>query len=266
MPKDFNPDQCWGLRRGRAHYYVPGGTEPCCTHFGEEPKAASLCLPMQAQGETIGLFSITIDNIEKTNREKVAFARRVGEQISLALANLNLQHRLREQSIRDPLTKVFNRRYLELTLERELKRAERKSEPLSVLVLDIDHFKKFNDTMGHEAGDTLLTQFAQLLENNVRKEDIVCRYGGEEFVIVLPMANIQMAMERAHKICEATRKLKVNSLDKSISAVSVSIGVSAFPYHGKEGQSLIAAADAALYASKNNGRDRVTAAPYIEAA
>ena len=264
IPASFNPDQCWGLRRGRAHYYVPGGTEPCCGHFGAEPIGPSLCIPMQAQGETIGLFSVAVDDISKTNREKVAFCRRVSEQISLAIANLNLQNRLREQSIRDPLTKLFNRRYLETTLERELSRAQRNKNDVSVLVLDIDYFKKFNDTMGHDAGDALLEQFARLLENNVRKEDIVCRYGGEEFVVVLPMANLEMGVMRALKICEATRKLQIKSTNKEITSVSVSIGVSSYPAHGKKGQELITAADTALYISKQMGRDRVTAASITE--
>jgi len=259
IPKDFNPDHCWGLRRGRAHYFVPEGTEPCCEHFTETPKGASLCLPMQAQGETIGIFTVMIDHISQTSKDKVAFCRRVSEQISLAIANLNLQHRLREQSIRDPLTHLFNRRYLESTLEREILRAERNKLDLSVLILDIDYFKKFNDTMGHDAGDALLSQFAAMLEQNVRKEDIVCRYGGEEFVIVLPQASLAMAVERGKKIGDATRNMKIKSTNKEIKSVSVSIGVAAFPDHGSTGTDLITLADEALYQSKKNGRDRVTA-------
>jgi diguanylate cyclase (GGDEF)-like protein len=262
-PKDFQPDQCWGLRRGRAHYFVPGGTEPCCTHFAAELTGASLCLPMQAQGETVGLFSLIIDSLEKTSKEKVAFARRVSEQISLAVANLNLQKKLLEQSIRDPLTKLFNRRYLEATLVRELKRAERNKEAVGILVMDIDFFKRFNDTMGHDAGDALLARFAILLEQNVRKEDIVCRYGGEEFVIVLPKANLQQAIDRAEKICEATRKLKINGSEK-ITAVSVSIGVSEYPMHGTTGPDLITIADSALYRAKHNGRDQVMPATSVQ--
>ncbi len=260
ISKNFNPDQCWGLRRGKAHYFVPGGTEPCCEHFLEEPKGASLCLPMQAQGETIGLFVSVVDNVKKASKEKVAFCRRVSEQISLAVANLNLQNKLRDQSIRDPLTKAYNRRYLETTLERELSRAERNNEPLSVLVLDVDHFKKFNDTMGHDAGDALLIQFANLLQKSVRKEDMVCRYGGEEFVIVMPMASLEMATLKANKICDATRNMKLNFSNNDIKSVTVSIGVSTFPLYGMTGQDLVTAADTALYQSKQNGRDRVTAA------
>lgn len=261
-PVDFQPEQCWGLRRGRAHYYSVGGTEPCCAHFGEKPNA-SLCLPMQAQGETLGLFTVIINDVKESNKERVAFARRVSEQISLAVANLNLQNKLREQSIRDPLTKLYNRRYLETTLDRELLRAQRNTQPLSVLVLDIDYFKKFNDSMGHDAGDSLLAQFADLLGHNVRKEDIVCRYGGEEFVIVLPMANLEMGLERANKICEATRKMKVKLGNQSIKSVSVSVGVAAFPDHAATGNDLITMADAALYKAKHNGRDQAVAAENV---
>ncbi len=256
----FNPDQCWALRRGKAHYFIPGGTEPCCEHFVEEPKGASLCLPMLAQGETIGLFTSVVDDVKKATKDKVAFCRRVSEQISLAIANLNLQNKLRDQSVRDPLTKAYNRRYLETTLERELSRAERNKEMLSVLVLDVDHFKKFNDTMGHDTGDALLIQFAQLLQKSVRKEDMVCRYGGEEFVIVMPMANLEMALQKAEKICDATRNMKLSFTNKEITSVTVSIGVSTFPAHGLTGQELITAADAALYQSKRSGRDRATKA------
>ncbi len=258
--KDFHPDQCWALRRGRAHYYVPGGTEPCCAHFAGQPTGASLCLPMQAHGETLGLFAVTVRHIEDTNKEKVAFCRRVSEQVSLAIANLNLQHKLREQSIRDPLTRLFNRRYLESTLDREISRSQRNKDPLSVLVLDIDHFKKFNDTLGHDAGDALLAQFAAMLEQNVRKEDVVCRYGGEEFVVVLPMASLDMAVERGRKICEATRKLKIKSPNQEITNVTVSIGVSTFPANGASPHDLITEADEALYRAKHNGRNQVVAA------
>src|SRR6185312_12778911 len=149
--REFTPDECWGLRRGRMH--EGSGSEPRCAHL-QEHKDPVFCLPMVAQGQTLGVISVSspcgFSDIE------LQTIRTIAEQLSLALANLRLQETLRNQSIRDALTGLFNRRYLEDALTREIARMRRRNEPLSIVMIDIDHFKRFNDTHGHPGGDALL--------------------------------------------------------------------------------------------------------------
>lgn len=179
-----------------------------------------------------------------------------GERI-VAVQNQLVQAReaLREQAIRDPLTGLFNRRYLEESLEREVRRAEHGHQPLSVLMLDLDHFKQFNDTHGHAAGDALLKQVGALLESRTRREDVACRYGGEEFVLILPGAPLKVAWRRADEIRSAIERTRLD--DGPHATVTVSVGLACFPDHQGDGQALLAAADQALYRAKDEGRNRV---------
>lgn len=253
---EFEPDSCWSLRQGRMHYSKHDGSVPVCEHLkGLNASAVSVCLPMQAQGETSGQIVIGSKNNSEFTPHQLTVMRAVGEQISLALANLNLQKILKEQSIKDPLTKLFNRRYLEETLERETIRANRNKQPLCVLMMDIDHFKKVNDTYGHDAGDAVLVAFAGMLSHKLRKDDIVCRLGGEEFIAIMPAASLDHAKIRAEEINESTRKMKVVFKGKVI-PVTVSIGIAQFPEHGDSKEELMANADSALYSAKQTGRNK----------
>jgi diguanylate cyclase (GGDEF)-like protein len=168
--------------------------------------------------------------------------------------------RLREQSVRDPLTELFNRRYMEETLRREVRRAEREDRPLGVIMLDIDHFKRFNDTLGHAAGDGLLRELGHLLPRSVRESDVVCRYGGEEFVLILPDASLEVARQRAEHLRGEVSTLHTIHKGRSLGAVTISLGVAAFPTHGSTGEAILESADAALYRAKAEGRDRVIVA------
>lgn len=256
---EFEPEDCWALRQGRAHMNNGEGTVPTCLHLeGVADGNMTICLPMQAQGETIGQIFIGASKAKRheATRNELGTMRRVTEQISLALANLNLQRALKEQSIKDPLTKLYNRRYLEETLARECSRAQRNSQPLTVLLMDIDFFKKVNDTYGHDAGDAVLVSFAKMLSTKCRKEDIACRWGGEEFVLVLGAADSALAQSRAQEICDSTRAMKINFQGKTI-PVTVSIGAAVFPEHGETTEELIRNADQCLYKAKQGGRDRV---------
>jgi diguanylate cyclase (GGDEF)-like protein len=182
------------------------------------------------------------------------------EQVGLCISNLRLREALRNQSIRDPLTGLFNRRYLEETLEREVRRATRSEQSLGVIMLDLDHFQRFNDTYGHEAGDTVLRQTASFLANSVRAEDIVCRFGGEEFIVILPMADLNATRTRAESICSRLRELEVLHDGRPVGRVTASAGVAAYPEHGIVPKALIEAADASMYRAKKEGRDRVVVA------
>lgn len=170
------------------------------------------------------------------------------------------ESQMRELSIRDHITNLFNRRYMDETLEREILRAKRHRLPVGIMIMDIDYFKQYNDTMGHEAGDILLKEFAKLLSTHVRDADIACRFGGDEFVLVMPGASQKVTMVRAELLCEHVRQLQFTYMNKTQSDVTVSIGVSSFPKNGSTGELILKSADTALFQAKEQGRDRVVGA------
>jgi diguanylate cyclase (GGDEF)-like protein/PAS domain S-box-containing protein len=268
--RTFGPDSCWALRRGKVHCVKDPASPMHCRHVGASSASAYVCVPLAAQGETLGVLCLgrprsTLDpsNIS-LDREMETLARQgsaVGERISLALANLRLREVLRGQSIRDPLTGLFNRRYMEESLERELRRAIRNGQPVSLIMLDIDHFKQFNDTFGHQAGDTLLRALGDFMSQRTRGQDVACRYGGEEFAVILAGASGLDAMKRAELLREEFRQLTVSHAGQVLGRVSLSMGISAFPDHGSAADLLLRAADGALYCAKAEGRDRINIAP-----
>jgi diguanylate cyclase (GGDEF)-like protein len=209
----FAPEDCWALRRGREHLVTEGGTAPRCKHLPEGASGTYLCVPLVAQGEALGqLFLRTLGNSATWQDESGRrLARTVADAVALALSNLRLRETLRFQSIRDPLTGLFNRRYLEETFERELSRAARTDALIGVVLFDIDHFKRFNDTFGHEAGDLVLKELGPLIKEHRRGEDIACRYGGEEFILVLPSVTLEATRLRAEALREATKRLALSS-------------------------------------------------------
>ena len=259
----FAPQDCWALRRGRIHATSDENSSLSCVHVAQPRPQHSLCVPMMAHGETLGLLYVDTavdqsdESVLASNESIGQLAKTLGEQASLALANLRLREALRTQSIRDPLTNLYNRRYMEESLDRELSRAVRKHTPLSLMLIDIDHFKRFNDTYGHEAGDIVLRSLGHLLQSQLRSEDIVCRFGGEEFVVILPDAPLDSARQRGEQLREATKELITEFRGQTLGRVTLSIGVSTFPTNGETGALLLEAADAALYRAKKGGRDCV---------
>lgn len=260
------PDECWALRRGKAHLADDSATSPACPHVRSDGGAPPyVCVPLSARGETLGLLHIRflgrpVLGAGRNDRAKLGLAQNFADRISLAMDNFRLRAKLLQQSIRDPLTGLFNRRYMEETLERELARAERNGAPLGAIMLDIDKFKDFNDSFGHEAGDEMLKAIGAFLPAHVRKEDVVCRYGGEEFTIILPGASLEASVERARKLCEDVRPLRVEHNRVALGPISLSLGVAAFPVHGSTGMAVVQAADMALLRAKKEGRDRVVVA------
>lgn len=252
----FQPEECWAIRRGRVHVVDEEGSAPVCPHFG--PGAGrTICVPMMAQGEALGVLQWRDPDASTTLESARQLAVTFGEHVALALANFKLRETLRTQSIRDPLTGLFNRRYLDETLERELRRAARHQRPLSVMMVDIDHFKRFNDNFGHEAGDLMMRAVGGLLAGQTRADDVACRYGGEEFTLLLAEATIEGTLRRAGQICTGAKALVVvDNQGRTLDPVSLSIGVACFPEHGITGAALLRAADAALYRAKAEGRDR----------
>ncbi|UXI66173.1 diguanylate cyclase [Tahibacter amnicola] len=258
----FLPDDCWAIRRGRP---FPAGSHPegfVCRHVHfpnpDEPDATYVCIPLAAQGEVLGVLTLDAPRLITPAERELALA--AASHVGLALANLRLQQTLRTQSIKDPLTGLFNRRYLEASLEREVNGAIRRRSALSVLMVDMDHFKQVNDTHGHEAGDAVLAQLGALLRSACRSEDVVCRYGGEEFAIVLTDATLEAAQRRAEAIRAAVEQMEVEHRGRMLGPFSVSVGVSVFPLNGSTPQDLMRHADAALYQAKRSGRNRVVLA------
>lgn len=253
------PSDCWALRRNQPYLVEDARRAIRCPHVspaGPGVEAAYACLPLAAQGESLGWLHLN----GPAPLPGVDLASAAAEQLSLALANLRLKEALRNQAIRDPLTGLFNRRYLEESLDRELARCGRKGQPLSVIMLDIDHFKSFNDTNGHPGGDALLAAFGRLLQSKCRADDIACRYGGEEFTMILPEAPLELALARAEEIRAAAAEMVVEMRGQALPKVTVSLGISAAPGHGKGGAGLISVADKALYEAKSGGRNRVVLA------
>lgn len=257
------PDQCWALRRGRPHLTADGRSGARCAHLDRADaagEAATLCIPLAAQGALLGLLHVSGParaDADADEAETTAAVAAVAEQLAMALANLQLRESLRMQSLRDGLTGLFNRRYLEESLARELRRCERRQLPLSVLMLDIDHFKRFNDEHGHAAGDAVLAHVASTLQSLVRAEDIACRYGGEEFTVLMPEADAASALDRAEQIRSTIGSAALLHLSGTLGPVTTSIGVATFPADGSTPASLLAAADAMLYRAKAAGRNRV---------
>ncbi len=268
--KTFAPDDCWALRRGKIHQVIDSTSPLLCAHVSRCPAGGHLCVPLAAQGETLGVLCVERPSqspdlsLRHPEGQIEALARQasaVGERISLALANLRLREVLRRQSIRDPLTGLFNRRYMEESLEREVRRAARNDESVALLILDLDRFKQFNDTFGHPAGDALLRGFGDFLSQRTRGQDVACRYGGEEFVLILAYSDVDGACKRAELLREELKQLTVQHAGQVLGRISCSIGVSAFPGHGTTVEELLRTADQALYRAKTEGRDRVVVAP-----
>jgi diguanylate cyclase (GGDEF)-like protein/PAS domain S-box-containing protein len=253
-------DDCWALRRGRPHIVTDTSGGLVCAHLAGRPPAAYLCLPLMVQGEHIGVLSLTAAAAGDLSDSTHWLAGAVAEQIALSLSNLHLQETLRMQSIRDPLTNLFNRRHLDEVFERELRRAIEQDQPLAVMMADIDHFKRVNDTHGHDAGDSVLRQVGAVLLAQARPGEIVCRFGGEEFLLVLPGTTCVEAEHRAEALRLAVRQQRPRDRDVALPSVSLSFGVAAFPHHGSTTEALIRAADAALYQAKAAGRNRVAVA------
>ncbi len=256
----FTQDECWALRRGSLHTNLGDASESdlLCRHLGTPPPPVSLCVPMVGRGETLGVLNLRFETADPQPVETYRqLAPAVAERIVLAIDNLNLRESLRVQSIRDPLTGLFNRRYMEASLERELRRADRQRQPIGVIVFDLDHFKSVNDTYGHEAGDVVLAAFGDFLQSRVRKEDIPCRFGGEEFLLILPGASLEDTVARAEQLREESRRMAISHRGRPLGPLTLSLGVAVFPDHGLTGEALIRVADRALYRAKELGRDRV---------
>jgi diguanylate cyclase (GGDEF)-like protein len=265
----FGPEECWAYRRSRPHAVADARSPLRCLHRAGEDPGVAFCVPMIAQGETVGILQFNferadepdvVDSTGAINSTRARLAIALSEQIALALTNLRLREALRNQSVIDPLTGLFNRRYLLESLDRECRRALRMGRPLSILMIDVDHFKRFNDTWGHDGGDAVMRELAALMRTHFRGDDIACRYGGEEFVLVLAEASSGDALVRAEEFRVMVQRMAVHYRNQSLGGVTISIGLASIGEHGVLPEQLIAAADVALYEAKSSGRNRTVIA------
>lgn len=258
------PDGCRALQRGQIHAVVDTVNGLCCEHTNPATTRSTLCVPLLDQGEVQGVLSLSWKEPNGLTQSHQRLAQAVAGQIELTLANLRLQENLRAQAVRDPLTGLFNRRYLEETLERAFAQTARNGHPFAILVVDIDHFKQVNDTYGHDAGDTVLRMVSKFLRSHIRASDIACRYGGEEFVLVLIDAGKAAAQMRAEALRVGISHMVVQHRGQPIPPLTISIGVALAPEHGNNSAAVIGAADVALYAAKRSGRNCVVFAEPLE--
>jgi diguanylate cyclase (GGDEF)-like protein len=262
----FKPEGCWALRRGRVHRAGGKALGPPCEHAQDDTHGYT-CIPMMGQGEALGILHVRhsahadapgeLGTLMEESALRTIVS--VSEHVALALANLKLRETLRMQAIRDPLTGLFNRRHMEESLEREVARANRSGGSVAAVMIDLDHFKRFNDTFGHAAADVALRETAALIRTIVRPDDIACRFGGEELVLIFPDTTLETAMQRAEIVRVAISEQQLRFNGAAIGAVTASLGVAALPHHATTAESLLHTADEALYLAKGAGRNRVAA-------
>ncbi|MEO0607146.1 MAG: diguanylate cyclase [Pseudomonadota bacterium] len=265
-PHYIEPDECWALRRGRAYHYGIEEIEFPCGHYAPDTKS-SFCLPLLAHGETIGMLwchSIK-EQEDKESGPESGHARSwdlalmLAEQVSLTIANVRLRQELQDRSIKDPLTGLWNRRYFLDTLRREKGRADSNEIGFALISIDIDHFKRFNDHHGHDAGDLVLRRVTSVLVETAGAAGIVCRVGGEELAVICPDLNEGAAMELAHKLQTAIKRVEIVYQGEILPGVTFSAGVSTYPSDHSSIDDLMRNADNALYQAKRAGRDRILA-------
>lgn len=259
--RTFFPDQCIALRRGQIYCVHETNSGLLCQHLDSHHIPTEyICLPMVAHGEILGMFYVGSLKGNRLTERKQQLAEMLARQIAMAFANLKMRESLKHQSICDPLTGLFNRRYMEEALNREIRRAEQNSYSVGMIMLDVDYFKRVNDTFGHEAGDLLLKDLGKFLQKSIRTSDIACRYGGEEFTLILPETSFDVLKHRAENLCQQVKSLEVEYQGQQITPITVSLGVALFPDNGFTSLAILRAADAALYQAKHEGRDRVVMA------
>lgn len=253
-----DPNECSMLQAGRGSAFVPGA-RPRCPYLARKSAEFAVefvCIPLVEAGRCWGVIHIADDDPEHSRRTR-ELAHAIADRTAVGIANIQLRAELREQAIRDPLTGLYNRRFMDETFEREVSLANRNDRPIGLIMLDIDHFKAYNDRNGHAAGDSVLRAVGGLLRSRVRSGDAACRYGGEEFLVILPGSCLVDTVRRAEQIQSGLSELSVYDRGRLLESIGVSIGVAAFPDHGRSGPKLMKAVDQALYQAKVAGRNRV---------
>ncbi|GAK55493.1 hypothetical protein U27_02327 [Candidatus Vecturithrix granuli] len=264
----FGKDDSWVFDHYTADVVDQPYVARLCPHIGYSPDRKYLCAPIHVSGQILAILAMNLDPdcqklAEQEFQQKIASIQivltGVIEHYALALTNLRLQERLRKEAIVDPLTGLYNRRHMEASLKRESRRAQRHNSSLGFMMLDVDHFKILNDAYSHEAGDIVLRELGLLLQRHIRGEDIACRYGGEEFLLILPEATLLDTQQRAEELRFIVREMGIRYQEHTLH-ITISIGVAALPAHGYDPKDVLNVADMALYQAKAQGRDCVVVA------
>jgi diguanylate cyclase (GGDEF)-like protein len=255
-------DRCPGIRRATAHVAEDVSDDlalKCAAHPAAHGSVA--CVPMPALGSIVGVIHLERSEPNSFATVDIQRASRIAEQVALALANARLMKTMEGLANTDPLTGLRNARFFDAYLEQEYGLSQRDGDSIGLLMLDVDHFKTFNDTHGHPAGDEALCALARVIRGVLRTSDVVARYGGEEFIVALHHATLAESAVVAEKIRAAVRQMIVEIAPGRYGRITVSIGVAATDAHQVERKGLISLADSALYRAKAAGRDRVESAP-----
>jgi diguanylate cyclase (GGDEF)-like protein len=258
----FRPEDCWGLRRGRPYVVLDSNASLICKHVGILPDLTDYCcIPVISQGKDIGVLHLrTRPGIQTLTNAHQQLAQAVTEQVGLALANMQLRENMREQALVDPLSGLYNRYFMEASLESELSRARRDSHPVSLIMIDVDHFREMNANFGHPRVDEMLSELGRFLKNSIRAGDIACRYGGDEFLLILPNTQLDVARQRAEQLRSQIKTISVQNQAGKYLNISASFGIANWPDHGDSATDLLMVADAAMYRAKDGGRDRIVLA------
>ncbi|WP_264212996.1 sensor domain-containing diguanylate cyclase [Leisingera thetidis] len=257
----IHPGECWGLRRGRTYEFGTSGIDFVCAHAEPHDGRSYYCFPILAHGETVGLMHLRATT--GTTQEFAAskrLAQTCAEQISMAIANVRMRDQLHDQSVRDPLTGLFNRRHMTETLRKSINASQASGQRLSIVSIDVDHFKKFNDTHGHDAGDMVLRAVGSVLEQACDGDEAACRPGGEEFTLILPGLSQEDVMTRAELLRQGVEDVVVRYGEKALPRITISLGIAHYPAHGTMPQDLLRASDEALYDAKAKGRNQICVA------
>ncbi|AFY38047.1 diguanylate cyclase [[Leptolyngbya] sp. PCC 7376] len=255
MITSLEQQDCWGIRKSTPHISDLEGAGLCCEHLQGSPAAMIICVPLIIQGEVLGLFQLESDKVLEPLTQ--GYAKNVADQLALSFKNLKLRGELKIQSYSDPLTGLYNRRYLEIYLTQRFSGWTKEDRVASLILFDVDHFKMVNDTYGHDAGDLVLQYIAQFLKVNVRNIDLICRYGGEEILVVLPNAPLQQAYQRAEILRQGIQQLKIRHEQQFLPSITVSAGVANFSDELNTVTKVLKAVDQALYQAKDEGRNCV---------
>lgn len=254
----IHPDGCWGLRRGRTYEYGATEVDFVCEHAEPHDGRPYFCFPILAHGETVGLMHLRAQHeSEGILAQNKKLAQMCAEQISMAIANVRMRDQLHDQSVRDPLTGLYNRRHMTDQLRKLISRGQASGASVSLVAVDVDHFKKFNDNHGHDAGDMVLRAVGSVLQQSCDGDEIACRMGGEEFTLILPDNSPSEVQGRAEKLRKAVEDIAVRYGDKTLPRITISLGISHYPTHGTMPQDLMRSADDALYDAKAKGRNQV---------
>jgi diguanylate cyclase (GGDEF)-like protein len=256
----FTPHECHALRRGRVHLVEDTHHGLICQHIRPNSlPVETFCIPMMAHGETLGVLSISsLRRGQITTIKQLAL--QVAKYLGLALANLKLRESIKNQSLRDPLTKLYNRRYLEESLEREIQRSERHLQPLGIILFEVDRVEYFNETFGYGAGDCLLREVGAFLAQQIYALDIACRYQGEQFLLLLPETSLVVTQQRAEQLRQTIKQLTIQYKRQTLDSITIACGIASFPEPDLTSRELIQAAYAALNCAKEQGGDRVCTA------